>query len=326
MVRHLAGRYIPCSHGRHTTCDEFGFELSAATLPVATFTQPHDEVSQVLYMELMSTVTTVRVEPSHLFSGIVPPALMAPTEDRRQPNIVPDAAITVSIPAAQTARHTRQNTALMPLRMQLFDTKIIHSFDAYQSSARAREDQGGAVAARARKVQSEYGAHARAMDARIAAAQNAPLATAVESHVQLLGPIRAAVVGHFGECSPDIHHLARAAAESLAAVRWRTMGSRSEAEARSYFMNAVRKELSIGFWTAIARHRQNRLDFVGIQRADVQRMRDQNQRGFGVGGRVRGRRGPIVAPGPRVAPPGWARPSDLRAFAAYQAPGVAVGA
>ena len=31
----------------------------------------------------------------------------------------------------------------------------------------------------------------------------------------------------------------------------------------------------------------------------------------------------MVAPGPRVAPPGWARPSDLRglrAFAAYQAP------
>ena len=27
----------------------------------------------------------------------------------------------------------------------------------------------------------------------------------------------------------------------------------------------------------------------------------------------------MVAPGPRVAPPGWARPSDLRAFAAYHA-------
>ena len=50
-------------------------------------------------------------------------------------------------------------------------------------------------------------------------------------------------------------------------------------------MNAVRKELiSIGFWTALARHRQNRLDFVGISRADVQRMRDQKQRGFGMGG------------------------------------------
>ena len=106
---------------------------------------------------------------------------------------------------------------------------------------------------------------------------------------------------------------------SLAATRWRAMGARSESEARGFFMNAVRKELSISFWTALARHRQNRLDFVGISRADVQRMRDQNQRGFGMGGRVRGRHGPVVAPGPRVAPPGWARPSDLRAFAAYQA-------
>jgi hypothetical protein len=164
------------------------------------------------------------------------------------------------------------------------------------------------------------------MDARIATAQNAPLATAVQTHLQTLGPIRAAVLGHFGECSPDIHHLVRAAAESLAATRWRAMGARSESEARGFFMNAVRKELSMSFWTALARHRQNRLDFVGISRADVQRMRDQNQRGFGMGGRVRGRHGPVVAPGPRVAPPGWARPSDLRAFAAYQAPGVGVGA
>ena len=108
------------------------------------------------------------------------------------------------------------------------------------------------------------------------------------------------MLGHFGECSPDIHHLVRAAAETLAATRWRAMGARSESEARGYFMNDVRKELSIGFWTALACHRQNRLDFARISRADVQRMRDQKQRGFDIGGRVRGRRGPVVAPGPRV--------------------------
>ena len=51
-------------------------------------------------------------------------------------------------------------------------------------------------------------------------------------------------------------------------------------------MNAIRKELSIGFWTALARHRQNRFDFVGISRADVQRVRDQNQRGVWHGGRA----------------------------------------
>ena len=154
-------------------------------------------------MGLMSTVTTVRVEPAHLFSGIVPPDLMVPTEYKKQPAIVPDAAVTVSIPAAQTARHARQSETAQPLRMQLFDTKIIHAFNAYQHGQREREDQGGAVAARARKVETEYKAHARKMDARIATAQNAPLATAVQTHLQTLGPIRAAVLGHFGECSPD---------------------------------------------------------------------------------------------------------------------------
>ena len=87
MVRHLAGKCIPCSLNQHTTCCKFGFELSSATLPVATFNDPHDEASQALYMGLMSTVTTVRVEPAHLFSGIVPPDLMVPTEYKKQPAI-----------------------------------------------------------------------------------------------------------------------------------------------------------------------------------------------------------------------------------------------
>ena len=47
MVRHLAGKYIPCSLNQHTTCCKFGFELSSATLPVATFNDPHDEASQL---------------------------------------------------------------------------------------------------------------------------------------------------------------------------------------------------------------------------------------------------------------------------------------
>ena len=72
-------------------------------------------------------------------------------------------------------------------------------------SVRTREERS--VAARARQVEFEYRAHARKMDTRIAKAQNAPLATAVQTHLQTLGPIRAAVLGHFGECSPDIHHL-----------------------------------------------------------------------------------------------------------------------
>ena len=67
---------------------------------------------------------------------------MVPTEYKKQPAIVPDAAVTVSIPAAQTARHTRQSATSQPLRMQLFDTKIIHAFNAYQHGPREREDQG----------------------------------------------------------------------------------------------------------------------------------------------------------------------------------------
>ena len=326
MVRHLEGESIPCSRGDHTICDAYGFELAAATLPVATFTEPHDEVSQAVYMDLMSSVTSVRPEPAHLFSGIIPPHLMAPEEGRRKAAIIPDASVTVSIPAAQTQRHARRDDTPGPLRTHFFDTKLIHSAIAYNGGARQREDQCGAVETRARKINSEYMSHARKMDERIARDNGLPLAMDVRSHLTLIGPIRTVVIGHYGECSPDVHHLVRAAAEVLAAKRWRTMGARSEMEARGFFMDTLRKELSIKIWTAIGRHRLNRLDFVGIPREAVQRMRDQNQQGFGMGGRVRGRRGPVVPSGPRVAPPGWARPSDLRAFAAYQAPRFAAGA
>ena len=325
MVRHLENETIPCSSGRHTRCCAYGFELAAATLPVATFTAPHDECSQALYMDLMSPVTSVIAEPAHLFSGIIPPQLLVPEEGKKKPAIIPDASVNVSIPAAQTQRHARQDGAPEPLRNHLFDTKLIHSAAAYQGGPREREDQCGAVAVRARKVQSEYMTHARQMDARIAEVSNSLPGTAVQSHLSLIGPVRAAIIGHYGECSQDIHHLVRAAAEALAAKQWRTMGARSEMEARSFFMDTLRKELSIKIWSAIGRHRLNRLDFIGISRADVQRMRDQNQQAFGMGGRVRGRRGPVVDSGPRVAPPGWARPSDLRAFAAYQAPRMGVG-
>ena len=41
---------------------------------------------------------------------------------------------------SQTALHTRQSATSQPLRMQLFDTKIIHAFNAYQHGAREKED------------------------------------------------------------------------------------------------------------------------------------------------------------------------------------------
>ena len=83
-------------------------------------------------------------------------------------------------------------------------------------------------------------------------------------------------------------------------------------EARSFFMDTLRKELSIKIWSAIGRHRLNRLDFIGISRADVQRMRDQNQQAFGMGGRVRGRRGPVTCRAARMGPA--ERPAGLRSL------------
>ena len=131
--------------------------------------------------------------------------------------------------------------------------------------------------------------------------------------------MRACVVGHFGECSPDIHHLVELAAEGMAESRWRLMGARSEAEARAYFLTTVRRELSVRIWTAMVRHRLERLVYAGVPHEAVRRMRDENQVAFGRGGRVRGRAAPLLV-GARLVPLGHVRPDDLVGYIAYQQP------
>ena len=99
------------------------------------------------------------------------------------------------------------------------------------------------------------------------------------------------------------------------------MGARSEGEARAYFMTILRREFSVRIWTAVMRHRLNRLVYAGVPHDLVARMRDENQQAFGRGGRVRGRAAPLLA-GARLIPVGHVRPDDLMGYVAYQQPPV----
>ena len=76
--------------------------------------------------------------------------------------------------------------------------------------------------------------------------------------------------GHYGEASEDVHSLLSIAADKLSAKRWRTLGARSAAEARSFFVNLVRRRLGCFAMREMARHRLRRIPYIGMTRAALQ--------------------------------------------------------
>ena len=84
------------------------------------------------------------------------------------------------------------------------------------------------------------------------------------------------------------------------------MGSRSEEEARGYFVGALRRHVAVSVAREFARHRLRRLALVGVSRAAI----------------AEARRRRLVAGGsaPGVAR-GWASMEDFFAFQAGQSHG-----
>ena len=85
--------------------------------------------------------------------------------------------------------------------------------------------------------------------------------------MRALGPIRALVFGNYAEVSPDVEDLLERAAQELARRRWAVMGAHNEAEARSYFISTLRRKLGLVVMREMARHRLNRVQYVGVRRA-----------------------------------------------------------
>ena len=94
-----------------------------------------------------------------------------------------------------------------------------------------REDQSGAVAARAARVHSEYVRHARRLDQA-----HHPGTHPIQDRLEQFGQTRALVIGSYSECSPDVHSLAVASARAWATRNWQEYGSRSEAECYSFII------------------------------------------------------------------------------------------
>ena len=137
------------------------------TAPTVTFADCHDECSWALFDLLSEAGYRFDLEPRHIFNSIIPAVVLLA---RQPPAIIPDAVGDAPMPPADTARHAPARRSRLPSRVLLWDVKTIQAGGSWYLSARARDDQSGAVAARAHRVNGgreggEYGGHARELDA-----------------------------------------------------------------------------------------------------------------------------------------------------------------
>ena len=249
--------------------------------------------------------------PTRIFHSLIPPAVLVgqlrPDGQPgygRPPSIVPDATIDVALPTVDLGRQPRLRAQARPSRMHFFDTKTIHGGSAHYETVRAREDQSGAVAARAASVHTDYLRHARELDQRFSDPGTTPIRDRLLSYGDL-GQVRALVFGQYGEASRDVHLLLSACADAIARRRWRSAGARSFAEYRGFVVAALRRRVGMAVVRAMARHRLHRVPFIGVPRAAVRERMDAQQR-----------RQP--RPFAAAAPPGRRAAIDPQEFYAHQ--------
>ena len=147
-----------------------------------------------------------------------------------------------------------------------------------QPPRRALGERRHAVTERARKVPSDYAAHARRLDeehfdisagaVRMGTVPQGPVLTRLMTYPDTVG----LVFGAYGEASDSVHRLLDEAVAS-AARDWAAIGARSEAEARSFLSTRYHRLWGITAARAAARLRLSRMRYIGLSREEVERLR-----------------------------------------------------
>ena len=268
------------------------------TIPLRRFWCNHPHLSHDAIVEFIDGIMLTsgfrpQREPDTrgIFTTLLPPPLLMSSWGR--PGVIPDLVADVSMPAITPGRSARPGAAL-PSRRLLWDVKTIYGGTTrYGGSARAREDQSGAVAARAALVWPDYLTHAARLDVAHSPAGTTP----IQDRLRSFSPTRALVFGSYGEGSADVHALIAAAASAQAGRVWRRWGSRSESEARGIVTAALRRSVGVFVAREFARHRLRRVPMVGVPRAALDARRGRRYGGSVVQAAVGLRDRRCVSPG-----------------------------
>ena len=159
----------------------------------------------------------------------------------------------------------------------LGDVKTIHGLSSHYLSARARDEQSGAVRDREASVAADYRRHAQRLDAELSGTPVHVLGP-VGRRLAEFGATRGLVFGHYSEASDDVHDLIDVATDELARRVWRQMGARSQAEARGILVARARRRMGVAAARAFARHRLARVPYIGMPRAAVVALMAQRER------------------------------------------------
>ena len=204
-----SGLHIPCSNTRPPgrVCDEYGLELGLATLPGGGQTACHDACGAELFDMVEEAGIRVDRVPRHIFATLIPVGqLLGTTRYGRPPAIIPDAAISLSLPAV--APRGRPTGPVLPERVLLFDVKSVYAGGSLYFTPRARDEQAGAVAERAWRVDLEYTAHARRLDEEaVRQGRQPPGSTPILDRLRTFTRVRGLAFGNYAEASPDVHSL-----------------------------------------------------------------------------------------------------------------------
>ena len=284
------GRSIPCGQIRGgRVCDPYGVALGLATLPGGDQTDLHDALGAELFDIMHEAGYRAELEPRRLFTSLIPIAvLMAPGAP---PGVVPDAVMDVALPPVGPTdrlggrRHCsyRDTRApALPRRRLLFDVKTIMAGGPTYRSARARDQQCGAVMEREHLVGPAYRRHAEQLDR----AHSGPPAgrTPIADRLASFTEVRALVFGNYAEMSDDCFSLLEVAATAMARKRWALMGARTMDEARGYIIQRLRQRMGIVCAREFARYRIGRVAFCGVQRAALVQRMQRGMPGLGGGG------------------------------------------
>ena len=133
--------------------------------------------------------------------------------------------------------------------------------------------------------------------------------TPIQDRLRSFSQVRALVFGQYGEASADVHHLLAEAATRMARSEWRRWGARSMAEARAFFIASLRRQLGVCVVREFARHRLDRVAYIGVPRAALERRQRSGGSGqLGTGG-LRGMRDDMApVPSDFHVHQAWGRP------------------
>jgi hypothetical protein len=282
IVRPYSGQSIPCGgNGGARVCDPYGSQLANACLP-GGFTVPHDVTGCELFEITKEAGLPTELQPRHIFDSLVPVHILQDT--RNSGGIIPDAAITVALPPA-SHEPNQPRVAALPARKLLVDVKTIQRGGHWYTGRLYNTMQSGAVMKRAKKVNGDYLAKARELDASYSAAGTTPIEDRLKSH----SDVRGLAFGAYSEASRDVHLILGVCATEMAKKHWREMGARTMDEARGYYIGVLRRRMGLVVSGAIAAQRLSRVPWIGVSRHVV-----VNRRTHGANGGARADRDGVV--------------------------------